>query len=176
MPGNVNGIPHATSTDRLDLWPTTSRNLAQWIDGNMLRDDDPRMTNARPPTAHTHDLGDVTGLAARLAALEYDSGRRALTLPEGITGNIYVQRVGRWVQISIANTAPGEGNITPLETLPPTFSPNNAFQVEVKGGRIEATWGGGVTFYRHTTIYGAGVVTYLPRSPATPTTLPGTPG
>lgn len=66
MPGYVNGIPHATSTDRIDLWPTTSHNLAEWIDGNMVRDDDPRLTNARPPTSHTHPQSEVAGLVAAL--------------------------------------------------------------------------------------------------------------
>lgn len=63
MPGYVNGIPHATSTDRIDLWPTTSRNLAQWVDDNVPRNDDPRLSDARPPTTHTHDIGDVGGIA-----------------------------------------------------------------------------------------------------------------
>lgn len=66
MPGYVNGIPHATSTDRIDLWPTTSRDLAQWVDDNVPRNDDPRLTNARPPTAHTHPISGVTGLQAAL--------------------------------------------------------------------------------------------------------------
>lgn len=66
MPGYVNGIPHATSTDRIDLWPTTSRTIAQWVDDNVPRNDDPRLSNARPPTTHTHSLGDVTGLQAAL--------------------------------------------------------------------------------------------------------------
>lgn len=66
MTGFVNGIPHAQSTDRLDLWPATSRDVAEWIDDNVPRNDDPRLSNARTPVAHDHPITDVTGLQTAL--------------------------------------------------------------------------------------------------------------
>ena len=43
------------------------------LDGK-VDDTDPRLTDARTPTAHQHALADVDGLAERLAALERDTG------------------------------------------------------------------------------------------------------
>ena len=68
MPSAVNGIPYATPSDSVSSWPGTSETLAEWIDANAVTADDPRLTNARTPTAHEHDMGEVTGLAAALSA------------------------------------------------------------------------------------------------------------
>lgn len=113
------------------------------------------------------------GLAARLGALEYDSSRRALALPKGVSGNIYVQRVGRWVTITVGNTSPVDGDLVAAEQLPATFAPSNAFEVQVKGGRLSVNYAGTVTLAGGDGRYGAGIVTYLARSAAIPTTLPG---
>lgn len=114
------------------------------------------------------------GVSARLAALGYDSGRRRLALPEGVTGHIYVQRVGRWVTITVGNTSPVPGDLIVAETLPATLSPENAFGVLIKGGELSVSYAGEVRLIRPDGRYGAGVVTYLARSAGIPTTLPGT--
>lgn len=187
MPGYVNGIPHATSTDRIDLWPTTSRNLAQWIDGNMLRDDDPRMTNARPPTAHTHDLGDVTGLAARLAALEYDSGLRDITALSPIitSGRLLIQRTGRTVFLIGDNFRTSEGgssvNVIPSGVLPVGFRPLQSVwdHVLTRNGemrRLAVSPFGWVPIYSNPAAGDQYFFNLVYTSPdASPTTLPGTP-
>lgn len=85
--------------------------------GSKVGTTDPRLSDARPPTAHTHELADVTGLAARLAVLEYDSGWRVLvswdgsgtrvgdwTFPSGVeptagvSGSVRIRRVGNRVE------------------------------------------------------------------------------
>lgn len=113
------------------------------------------------------------GLAARLGALEYDSGRRSLALPEGVTGNIYVQRIGRWVTVWIGNTSPVAGDLVALETLGPEFAPANSLEVQVKGGALSVHYDGTVSLVGGNGRYGAGVVTYRARSAAIPTNLPG---
>ena len=70
--------------------------------GSKVDATDPRLTDARTPTAHTHELADVTGLAARLADLEYNSGWRVLTSWDG-TGT----RVGNWTFPSGLAPTPG---------------------------------------------------------------------
>lgn len=113
------------------------------------------------------------GLAARLGTLEYDSGRRSLALPEGVTGRIYVQRVGPWVNVLIANTSPVAGDLIPLEQVPPEFQPTNSFQVQVKGGVLEVQYGGVIALRSPDGRYGAGTATFLARSRSIPTILPG---
>ena len=70
---------------------------AEYLAGK-VDDTDPRLTDARTPTAHTHPVSDVTGLTARLAALEYTSGERNLTglLPAGtvVSGALHLIRTG----------------------------------------------------------------------------------
>lgn len=55
-----------------------------------------------PPATHTHEVTDVDGLTARLAALEYDSGWRVLTSWDG-SGT----RVGNWTFPSGVAPTPG---------------------------------------------------------------------
>ena len=66
MPAYLNGIPHAKNDDTLASWPNTSRMVAKWLDENTVRLTDERLTNSRPPVAHTHTLTDVEGLGAAL--------------------------------------------------------------------------------------------------------------
>lgn len=54
-----------------------------WADGELVTAEDlnrieQALTEPRTPTAHTHPVSDVAGLAARLAALEYGSGVRQI--------------------------------------------------------------------------------------------------
>lgn len=53
------------------------------------------------PRDHEHDIDDVTGLAARLDALEYKSGERDITglIPDVVSGALHIQRVGSTVWI-----------------------------------------------------------------------------
>lgn len=66
MPGNINGIPYVQPPEKLASWPATSKLVAQWIDSNVPRNTDPRLSDARPPTTHTHPISGVTGLQAAL--------------------------------------------------------------------------------------------------------------
>ena len=69
---------------------------------------------------------DVTGLAARLAALEHDSGPRDITSLAGsniTSGNVYLRRSGKTVTLTVANVAPADttaGSLT-LFTIPAGF-------------------------------------------------------
>lgn len=88
------------------------RNMGGSIDaqlGTKADKTDPRFTDARTPTAHTHELADVDGLAARLAALEYDSGWRDVSadLRLGATGVLHIRRVGMKVYWRLNGLAPG---------------------------------------------------------------------
>lgn len=57
------------------------------------------------PRDHEHDIADVTGLTARLAALEYWSGERDLTsLVTGRTsGRLLIERTGHTVQMTFVD-------------------------------------------------------------------------
>lgn len=59
------------------------------------------------PATHTHRVEDVTGLAARLARLEYWSGERDITaLVDGRTsGQLLVERTGHTVQMTFNDLA-----------------------------------------------------------------------
>ena len=79
-----------------------------------------------PPSAHTHATSEVTGLADRLAALEYDSGERDITSLAGsrVTGGKFLlRRVGKLVTLSIVAVVPsstlGSGSI--ILTIPSGF-------------------------------------------------------
>lgn len=79
-----------------------------------------------PPAGHSHVVGDVTGLAARLAALEYDSGWRSLCrwsggqvtegqAPTGLAprgtnaGGVFVRRYPTTVSVAVV-----EADVTAL--------------------------------------------------------------
>lgn len=188
----------AANADRLHVWqvwrPYTgnrmhmrSRTGGAWNAWEqIINSTDSRLTDARPPTAHTHALDDVTGLAARLAAMEYDSGARDLRgyLANGATADLFtVQRVGRTVTVSVVGlTAPGDSSIVVLAagSFPAGFRPIGDRQQPLGAinytvarlrvlstGTISLFRGGGGQSY-------AGILTYL--VPATlPTTLPGDP-
>lgn len=75
MPSDINGIPYALPADKLASWSATSKNLAQWIDTNVIY----------------------------APAMTYDSGERNVTglLSDVTEGNMYVRRVGRQVWIDV---------------------------------------------------------------------------
>ena len=69
----------------------------------------------KAPRAHTHTIGDVTGLGSRLAAIERDTGTLTVTstFPEVTRGSIFVRRVGNAVHVTLydvefANSTPPE--------------------------------------------------------------------
>lgn len=55
-----------------------------------------------PPATHAHAVGDVTGLADRLAALEYDTGVINLNsqITGYISGDMTIQRIGKRVEFT----------------------------------------------------------------------------
>lgn len=80
--------------------------------------------------AASHELADVTGLADRLAALEYDTGRRDIrgdlvnseTISSG--GEAWIQRTGDRVYLSMYDIGfSGSGTVRVLTTLPIGFRP-----------------------------------------------------
>ena len=62
----------------------THEGLTTTAHGGIVASTDPRLTDARTPTAHTHAQGDVTGLTADLAAKAPTS--RLITAGTGLTG------------------------------------------------------------------------------------------
>lgn len=138
------------------------------------------------PRDHEHDIEDVTGLATRLAALEYDSEPRNITgliRPGYTVGSAVIHRVGRTVTLTFELLTPeaaGAGFPFNSAALPAGLRPVSdwPFQgVSTSGAtaRFAVRPGYGIG------IYGAaagasyfGTVTYLVPA-ALPTTLPGDP-
>lgn len=134
-------------------------------------------------------VADVTGLAARLAALEYKTGRRIITsmLREGVTGTASVSRTADLVALNLYGIMPPEGATTFLvdvfaSDLPDGFRPDDSLTVPLSlatttapafNPRMYMSPGGGC---RVNTPGGAlyGVITYR-TSNAPPATLPGDP-
>ena len=148
------------------------------------------------PAAHTHPVSDVTGLAARLAALEYKSGRRNITAlldPAPVSGNLYIERRGDTVWLHMdalvlsatgfaANLyngviASGFQATVPIEA--PT-SPRIVQSLDYPEANPDVdtnirTYNQVLGFYRvrpGATVRG---MTSWPTNQAIPTTLPGTP-
>ena len=87
---------------------------------------DPRLSDARPPTTHTHPVGDVDGLAARLAALEYDSGWRNISaLLTNSTGEVYIVRSGFTVTLRFHGISLTSGTAVEVLALPAGFVPRS---------------------------------------------------
>lgn len=138
------------------------------------------------PRTHEHSIGDVDGLVARLAALEYDSGVRDLrgSLTNGATADLFtVQRVGRTVTISaVGLTAPGDSSIVALSAgnFPAGFRPDSDRQqplgaINYTVARLRVLSAGTVSLFRGSGGQSyAGTLTYLV-PPELPTTLPGVP-
>lgn len=165
----------------------TAEQLAGKVD-----DTDPRLTNARPPTAHQHALGDVDGLTARLAALESQTGVRDITsllyptvVPASPSGRVLISRDGNHVTISLdAIRLAGTGNVS-MFSIPGGFRPahsifmlatvrpsdwDSTFTAPMQGYSTGGFWLG----RKHDGALYHGTFTY-PTAQAWPTTLPGTP-
>lgn len=82
-----------------------------WV--NFVMDDDSRLTDARTPLTHTHAQGDITGLAAALAALVPTS--RLISTGTGLSGggDLSADRTLSVIYGSTAGTA-AQGNDTRL--------------------------------------------------------------
>lgn len=94
------------------------------LDGK-VDDTDPRLTDASTPTDHQHVVADVTGLAARLAALEYDSGIRDVsgTLLNGWAGVVTLSRAGKVVTVHFETIDSASSTSVITINLPPGFRP-----------------------------------------------------
>ena len=136
---------------------------------------------AVPVGPHTHDLGDVAGLAARLAALEQKTGIRRITLPSG--GNLTVQRARDSVRINIngAVVPAGQSGDVTIWTVPAGFramQTERGIMQEGSAGpfRFVNVLGGSNLYARNVSANAAlyGWITYETADPF-PSTLPGTP-
>lgn len=149
-----------------------------------------------PPSAHTHAVADVTGLANRLTELERDTGPRILnSLITGyISGDLILQRVGKNVYLTIneLEVAPNNGATTwsvggflpaGFRFFPPAYKYFSSFARTTghNRGEIRADRYGGIDIYNvYNTSTGTALKTNVSAVWATtqayPSTLPGTPG
>lgn len=149
-----------------------------------------------PPAGHSHVVGDVTGLAARLAALEYDSGWRDVStlLPEGlaksaINGRCNLRRMNGRLLVDM-NLTISKAGLTSVMTFPsgfradiPALAPYTYWTSTTANDRFPSTLatsyvGGGGTTLRVTDTPAVGtLMIYLdfPIRGAIPTPPPGTP-
>lgn len=142
-----------------------------------------------PPAQHEHDVDDVTGLAARLGSIEYDSGSRNIAgmFPiEVAVLSATLQRVGRTVTLAWGARFPDPPSATTvaLFTLPSGFLPSTpilglweqASAVRSSGRVFVNSSGGLVTSYQSTAQSGWCYfsATYITPDPI-PAVLPGVP-
>lgn len=143
------------------------------------------------PAPHSHAVADVTGLAARLAPLEQDTGDRNITaLVPGASGAGHwtMRRVGRWVytnlyDLNLAATSQDYWQVAgflPVGFRPPAASQYVHFQCAQRStsgftpGPFRVDRYGGATIYGVTGKQVAVTAMWLTNDPF-PTTLPGTP-
>ncbi|MCT1430557.1 hypothetical protein M3G50_07295 [Brachybacterium muris] len=138
-----------------------------------------------PPAAHQHTLADVDGLTARLAALEYNSGRRDVSsLISGATG-VYLHRVGQLVTWDWVSATFPAGAWRVLCTVPVGFRPVSEVLAVAHGASSPSALDGTRSSARITTTLTADVtagpryrlqVSYFTAdSTPAPTALPGSP-
>ena len=147
--------------------------------GELVRAD----ATLRTPAPHSHAVADVTGLAPRLAALEYTSGRRNITAlidtDDWTTGTTRADliRTGSTVNLSIRNvrrTDGASGTLT-LLTLPTGFRPvGYQFTGTFRGAGFIADRDGAVQISNPTSPSDHMSLTWV-TADAPPSTLPGTP-
>ena len=84
------------------------------VDGQMgskVDTTDPRLSDARTPTTHTHEITDVDGLQAIIDRAAYDSGQRAIwgELVNGwtATSSVYIRRTGNMVHLLLSSAGTG---------------------------------------------------------------------
>ena len=135
------------------------------------------------PSPHTHAIADVTGLADRLAALEYDSGLRSLdalaATDQGwaATPIIRAMRQGPVTTVSVRSLKRDEAGdgYHIVATLPPSMRPVvERFGQTFRGYRFTITTGGDIRISSPGTVYDYLSDTFGVRAPA-PFTPPGDP-
>ena len=96
--------------------------------GSKVDATDPRLSDARTPTAHTHPITDVTGLQATIDRLTVGTGwRTADWLPTGHTVNgARVLRQGSQVALIIDVTFASAGGWARTGAIPNGFRPTQA--------------------------------------------------
>lgn len=146
-----------------------------------------RRLTAANMVPHGHAVADVDGLAARLAALEYDSGWRditALMAVQPTNGRLYLCREGKrvWVHASALRFAESVSFVTLTDLLPAGFLPKRIVDVAM-GTRIAAQVGGAFRANPDGTSYFYAVkadqqidgIADFPTADPIPVTLPGDP-
>ena len=131
-----------------------------------------------PPAAHKHPVSDVTGLADRLAAQEYDSGVRSLAKPAGVDGDVLCRRLGSVVEVNVDSLRGVTGTITIPSTLPIGMRPLRTIRVPLStGATLNVSSSGQITLTGITSAaaWHYGQVVFIPSAKAAPTTLPGNP-
>jgi len=171
-----------------DLASRIGRDIKALRDGK-VDGTDPRLTDSRTPTAHRHELADVTGLADRLAALEHDTGPRSLNplITGRIGGDVILQRIGKTVFLTISEllVTPNNGATTwSLNGLIPTgfrfsfpayrYYSGFARTTNHNRGEIRLNRYGGLDIY-NTNGLTTNVSATWNTPDAFPTTLPGNP-
>lgn len=184
--------------EELDVQIPDVTGLQAALDGKASTTDS-RLSDARPPTAHTH-----TDLVARLAALEYSSGVRDITslVPVAVaSGRLLLWRTGSQVWLDFDTLQPSDASEASSHSwtgfLPPGFRPYRNFpmlplapQFGLSGtgtvssslhalGPVRPQVNGGVVIYGAKNASGQvrpiqGLISW-PTTEAPPTTLPGTP-
>lgn len=203
MPDMGRGIIAPANSDNIGTGASEMRTLASTaataidvvaatVDGK-VDTSDPRLSDARTPTAHTHPVSDVTGLQAQLDVLGYDSGERDITslVPGVVSGRVLVWRLGRTVHLtfdSLVVSAPNTPHwLTVSGLLPLGFRGANLFRYyqfaqqigSYAAGPIRIDTNGNVVIYN--TKQGTGETRVIQGTVAFPTpstlpaTLPGTP-
>ncbi|WP_087485564.1 hypothetical protein [Brachybacterium massiliense] len=103
---------------------------------------DPRLSDARPPTAHQHPVSDVTGLQAALDALGASTGVRVIDLIDGTVWQsragmrCSIMRTGPLVMLSVVNVlaAASGASSTPQRPIPVGFRPAQEVNATLIGG------------------------------------------
>lgn len=140
------------------------------------------------PEALDVRVSDVTGLAARLAALEYDSGlRNIISLAPGASGTWTLRRVGRLVHMVLDGVTftPTSGStwvaagviatgFRPPATPNYLYFPGQSISAAFSASGMRVNRYGGVDAYDISAKALRVAVTWLTDDPI-PTTLPGTP-
>lgn len=114
---------------------------------------------------------------SRLAALEYDTGPRALPLPAGVSGQAEARRTGPAVTVQVNSLRGAESPIA-LGTLPAGMRPRmTILHPLVGGGNLSVSYKGDITIQSQssTTSWMSGAVTYIPASPGVYPTPPFSP-
>ena len=139
------------------------------------------------PSAHTHPVADVTGLQARLAALEYKSGPRNITSRmsvQPVSGSLFLERIGDvvWCDISGIRMPASAGFVQLTSLFPEGFRPRRIQDFATArrnatdpAGALRVDFSGTAYFYVVDSTRDIRGVVSWPTRDAPPTTLPGDP-